>query len=50
MGIGNSNTPPGHAAIGTGAFPSTSGFIDEYVKYGGDIGWTSPNLLLFDLR
>lgn len=47
VGIGNSNTPPGHAAIGTGAFPSTSGFIDEYVKYGGDIGWTAPNLLLW---
>ncbi|HEX6844336.1 MAG TPA: alkaline phosphatase family protein, partial [Actinomycetota bacterium] len=34
VGISNSNTPPGHAAIGTGAFPVRSGVIDEYVRLG----------------
>ena len=30
-----SNTPPSHATIGTGAFPSTHGIPDEYVRVGG---------------
>jgi hypothetical protein len=29
-----SNTPPSHATIGTGAFPSTHGIPDEYVRVG----------------
>jgi hypothetical protein len=32
VGAAQSNTPPGHAEIGTGAFPKTNGFIDEYVR------------------
>ncbi|HEX6400670.1 MAG TPA: alkaline phosphatase family protein, partial [Actinomycetota bacterium] len=35
VGISNSNTPPGHAAIGTGAFPTTNGVIDEYIRIHG---------------
>jgi arylsulfatase A-like enzyme len=37
VGISNSNTPPGHAAIGTGAFPTTNGVIDEYVRIHGEV-------------
>ena len=32
VGSAQSNTPPGHAEIGTGAFPSANGYIDEYVR------------------
>ena len=32
-----SNTPPSHATIGTGAFPSTHGIPDEYVRIGSRI-------------
>ncbi len=32
-----SNTPPSHATIGTGAFPSTHGIPDEFVRVGGRI-------------
>ena len=32
VGSAQSNTPPGHAEIGTGAFPKTNGYIDEYVR------------------
>ncbi|MEA2550603.1 MAG: hypothetical protein QOE25_372 [Actinomycetota bacterium] len=32
VGSAQSNTPPGHAEIGTGAFPKDNGFIDEYVR------------------
>jgi hypothetical protein len=50
VGIANSNTPPGHAAIGTGAYPTTSGFVDEYVGIGGRMihpGDGGPQLLLW---
>ncbi|MEP7059585.1 MAG: alkaline phosphatase family protein [Actinomycetota bacterium] len=32
VGSAQSNTPPGHAEIGTGAFPKDNGYIDEYVR------------------
>ncbi len=32
VGSAQSNTPPGHSEIGTGAFPRTNGYIDEYVR------------------
>ncbi len=50
VGIANSNTPPGHAAIGTGTFPSTNGVIDEYVRIHGELehpGDKGPVLLLW---
>jgi hypothetical protein len=50
VGISNSNTPPGHAAIGTGAFPTTSGFVDEFVRIGDALihpGDGGPSLLLW---
>jgi arylsulfatase A-like enzyme len=43
VGISNSNTPPGHAAIGTGAYPTTSGVIDEYVRIHGEAGHPGSN-------
>jgi hypothetical protein len=49
VGIANSNTPPGHATIGTGAYPATHGLIDEYVEIGGRMlqpGAGGPRLLL----
>ena len=50
VGISNSNTPPGHAAIGTGAYPTTSGFVDEWVRIGDQLihpGDGGPQLLLW---
>lgn len=35
VGSTPSNTPPGHAEIGTGAFPRHNGFVDEYVRLNG---------------
>jgi hypothetical protein len=37
VGASPSNTPPGHAIIGTGAFPNLSGLVDEYVSFGQTI-------------
>jgi hypothetical protein len=37
VGASPSNTPPGHAIIGTGAFPHVSGLVDEYVSFGHTI-------------
>jgi hypothetical protein len=31
-GSSPSNTPPAHATIGTGAFPSHHGFVDEFIR------------------
>jgi predicted AlkP superfamily pyrophosphatase or phosphodiesterase len=46
--ISNSNTPPGHAAIGTGSYPTTSGYVDEFVRFGGELDHPSePRLLLW---
>jgi hypothetical protein len=35
VGASPSNTPIGHATIGTGAFPVHHGFVDEYVRVNG---------------
>jgi hypothetical protein len=46
--IANSNTPPGHSAIGTGALPPTTGFIDTFLEFGGQLGNPNmPRLLLW---
>lgn len=41
VGSSPSNTPTGHAIIGTGAFPMRSGFVDEYIRVNGRI--VKPN-------
>jgi type I phosphodiesterase/nucleotide pyrophosphatase len=35
VGASPSNTPTGHATIGTGAFPMHHGFVDEYIRVNG---------------
>jgi hypothetical protein len=35
VGASPSNTPIGHATIGTGAFPVRHGFVDEYIRVNG---------------
>jgi Type I phosphodiesterase / nucleotide pyrophosphatase len=35
VGASPSNTPIGHATIGTGAFPRRHGFVDEYIRVNG---------------
>ena len=35
VGASPSNTPVGHATIGTGAFPRDNGFVDEYIRING---------------
>jgi hypothetical protein len=35
VGASPSNTPIGHATIGTGAFPQRHGFVDEYIRVNG---------------
>jgi len=35
VGASPSNTPVGHATIGTGTFPRSHGFVDEYVRVNG---------------
>jgi len=35
VGASPSNTPIGHASIGTGAFPVHHGFVDEYIRVNG---------------
>ncbi|MGZ8606094.1 MAG: alkaline phosphatase family protein [Actinomycetota bacterium] len=35
VGASPSNTPIGHATIGTGAFPLRHGFVDEYIRVNG---------------
>jgi hypothetical protein len=50
VNISNSNTPPGHAAIGTGSYPVTSGFVDEWVRIGDELihpGDGGPQLMLW---
>jgi predicted AlkP superfamily pyrophosphatase or phosphodiesterase len=37
VGSSPSNTPPGHAAIGTGAFPMHTGYVDDYMRVNGKI-------------
>jgi hypothetical protein len=35
VGASPSNTPTGHAMIGTGRFPNHNGFVDEYIRVNG---------------
>jgi hypothetical protein len=35
VGASPSNTPIGHATIGTGTFPNHNGFVDEYIRVNG---------------
>jgi hypothetical protein len=35
VGASPSNTPVGHATIGTGTFPRRNGFVDEYIRVNG---------------
>jgi len=35
VGTSPSNTPTGHATIGTGTFPRRNGFVDEYIRMNG---------------
>ncbi|HET7235200.1 MAG TPA: alkaline phosphatase family protein [Actinomycetota bacterium] len=35
VGASPSNTPTGHATIGTGRFPNHNGFVDEYIRVNG---------------
>ena len=37
LGASPSNTPTGHATLGTGGFPRNNGFIDEFLRQHGQI-------------
>lgn len=43
VGASPSNTPTGHAMIGTGAFPAGHGMVDEYVKVNNRIQKPNAN-------
>jgi hypothetical protein len=43
VGASPSNTPTGHATIGTGAFPMDHGFVDEYMRVNGRIQKPNEN-------
>ncbi len=43
VGASPSNTPTGHATIGTGAFPMRHGFVDEYIRINGIIQKPNEN-------
>jgi predicted AlkP superfamily pyrophosphatase or phosphodiesterase len=43
VGSSPSNTPTGHATIGTGAFPAENGMVDEYVKVNNRIEKPNAN-------
>jgi predicted AlkP superfamily pyrophosphatase or phosphodiesterase len=43
VGASPSNTPVGHATIGTGAFPATTGMVDEYLKVNNRIEKPNAN-------
>jgi predicted AlkP superfamily pyrophosphatase or phosphodiesterase len=43
VGASPSNTPTGHAIIGTGAFPAHNGMVDEYVKVNNRIEKPNAN-------
>jgi len=43
VGASPSNTPVGHATIGTGAFPRDNGFVDEYIRINGRIEKPNEN-------
>jgi hypothetical protein len=42
VGASPSNTPTGHATLGTGGFPRSNGFIDEFVRQNEEI--VKPNV------
>ncbi len=50
VGSSPSNTPPGHATIGTGAFPDRHGMVDEYIRMNGQIQKPNANGPAFLLR
>lgn len=43
VGASPSNTPTGHAMIGTGAFPADNGMVDEYLKVNNRIQKPNAN-------
>lgn len=43
VGASPSNTPVGHSIIGTGTFPRSNGFVDEYVRVGGRLQKPNEN-------
>jgi hypothetical protein len=43
VGASPSNTPIGHATIGTGAFPHRHGFVDEYIRVNGRLQKPNAN-------
>ena len=43
VGASPSNTPTGHATIGTGAFPAESGMVDEYLEVNNRIQKPNAN-------
>ena len=43
VGASPSNTPIGHATIGTGTFPNSHGFVDEYIRINGRLQKPNEN-------
>jgi hypothetical protein len=43
VGASPSNTPIGHATIGTGTFPMRHGFVDEYIRMNGALQKPNAN-------
>ncbi|GIU99388.1 MAG: hypothetical protein KatS3mg014_1004 [Actinomycetota bacterium] len=43
VGASPSNTPVGHSIIGTGTFPRSNGFVDEYVRVNGRLQKPNEN-------
>lgn len=43
VGASPSNTPTGHATIGTGAFPDRNGFVDEFIRVNGRLQKPNEN-------
>ena len=43
VGASPSNTPVGHATIGTGTFPRRNGFVDEYIRVNGQLQKPNEN-------
>jgi Type I phosphodiesterase / nucleotide pyrophosphatase len=43
VGASPSNTPVGHATIGTGTFPRHNGFVDEYIRINGRLQKPNEN-------
>jgi hypothetical protein len=43
VGASPSNTPVGHSVIGTGTFPNSNGFVDEYIRVNGRLQKPNEN-------